>query len=237
MAYQFLKFAATGNQAVGGVLQTNKEALKWIDDVTRGDAPFFCFVNYMEAHPPLLEGILRVPLVVRYPKVFPAGMRVAEPVQTVDILPTLLDILGLHEPRFEAQFQGRLLPPLESSGRAMPVIAEEMRPLLELRFVKALRPNFDVAQRYDRVHRALISGWAKYIWSSDGNHELYDLFSDPQENRNIYTSRRREAMRLEERLRAWLSTFTPYDTASAGYTFQPPDRQTREQLKSLGYIQ
>lgn len=53
MVVNFLQFATTGNAAVGGVVRTNEAVLSWIDEATRDGRPFFCFVNYMEAHPPL----------------------------------------------------------------------------------------------------------------------------------------------------------------------------------------
>ena len=100
-----------------------------------------------------------------------------------------------------------------------------------------MRPNFDVAKEYDRTHRAVIVKVMKYIWSSDERHEFYDLLHDPGETRDLYSERADLSKPLDERLHAWLSSFTPYDTGAAGYSFRPPDRQTQERLKSLGYIQ
>lgn len=47
----------------------------------------------------LYDEVIHVPLVVRYPKSFPAGMRVAAQTRSVDLAPTLLDLCGLGELR------------------------------------------------------------------------------------------------------------------------------------------
>lgn len=112
-----------------------------------------------------------------------------------------------------------------------------MRPLLELGYIKLMQPAFDVKKEYDKVHRAVLVGSMKYIWSSDERHELYDLGEDPDETRNLYRERPGLAAFLDQRLGAWISSFTPYAIQGEGFSFRPPDRQTREQLKSLGYIQ
>lgn len=43
----------------------------------------------------LYDEVIHVPLVVRYPKRFPAGVRVAAQTRAVDVAPTLLDVCGL----------------------------------------------------------------------------------------------------------------------------------------------
>ncbi|HZE88688.1 MAG TPA: sulfatase, partial [Verrucomicrobiae bacterium] len=46
----------------------------------------------------LYEELLRVPLVIRYAKGFPAGMRVATPVSLIDLVPTLAAVTGVPWP-------------------------------------------------------------------------------------------------------------------------------------------
>lgn len=46
-------------------------------------------------HNALYEEVLRVPLVVHFPGVVPAGTTITEPVQTMDVTPTLLDWLNI----------------------------------------------------------------------------------------------------------------------------------------------
>jgi arylsulfatase A-like enzyme len=57
----------------------------------------------------LYDEVIRVPLAMRLPGLVPAGRRVAEPVSLVDVLPTILDALGLPAP---AGIDGRSLLPL-----------------------------------------------------------------------------------------------------------------------------
>ena len=44
------------------------------------------------------EPLLKVPLVVRYPSVVPAGQRVTEPVQTIDLFATIAEVAGVEPP-------------------------------------------------------------------------------------------------------------------------------------------
>ncbi len=56
----------------------------------------------------LYEEVLRVPLFIRYPGTIPAGMVVDTPVFTADLMPTILDLVGLPVP---GNLDGRSLRP------------------------------------------------------------------------------------------------------------------------------
>ena len=181
------------------------------------------------------EGVLRVPLLVRFPKGLPAGLRVAEPVQTVDIFPTILRLVGIEEGEVATNLQGRILPPLGSAVADRPIFVEYMRPLLTLELMKKFRPEFN-GEVYDKIYRVIIKEGMKYVWSSDGGKGLYDLAADPEEKVSI-TDQSGQAALLDEELHNWHSSFTHYNWEKDAGTFRPPDRQTYEQLKSLGYMQ
>ena len=61
----------------------------------------------------LHDTLIHVPLIVRYPAVFPPGQRVTKQVQLTDLFPTVLDVLGLGalEVRQELQGVSLLAPP------------------------------------------------------------------------------------------------------------------------------
>lgn len=72
----------------------------------------------------LYEEMLRVPLLIHAPGMFPEGRRVRTPVQTIDIYPTLLEVLGIEEP---PGLRGTSLVPLirgTAEPEPRPVFAE-----------------------------------------------------------------------------------------------------------------
>ena len=64
----------------------------------------------------LHEEVLHVPLIVRAPKLVPAGLRIDTPVSLVDIVPTVLALIGIPPP---TEIQGMSLVPLVH-GKAFP---------------------------------------------------------------------------------------------------------------------
>jgi choline-sulfatase len=163
------------------------------------------------------ETTLHVPLIVRGPGVKP-GHRLQVVARTVDVLPTVLELLGLAEaiPRVSgrslaAAFRGESL-------RDEPTYAESLVPLIHYGWSDL---------------RTLRLGRWKYILAP--RPELYDVQSDPGELRNLVsveTARARELRAgLEARLRDEQAAAqgTPAPAATL-----PPD--LLEKLGSLGYV-
>lgn len=164
----------------------------------------------------LYESTLRIPLLMALPGVLPAGRRVAAPVRSIDVLPTVLDLLRVP---IIGDVQGESLRPLYE-GRAAPqrVVLSE---------TKAPRENYawsDLA--------AIREGSLKFIRAP--RPELYDLSADPGETGNLYATRSDDASRLADDLRGRLAVVTR--RAPDGGGPQEPDAETRERLASLGYI-
>src|SRR5262249_54954125 len=74
--------------------------------------------------PSLYQEAVGVPLIVRYPPAIPAGARVAAPVSTLGVLPTILDLAGI-EPLPSAQV-GSLVPLATGAAQtqAGPILSE-----------------------------------------------------------------------------------------------------------------
>ena len=179
----------------------------------------------------LYDTLLRVPLVIRYPTVFPAGARISEQVQPLDLLPTLLELLEAEQPEIHGQLEGQNLLPraLERTARAF-TVAEYLAPQLDCfrrRGLEVSRPEFC------RKLRAIREGRLKFIHASDGQHELYDLASDPDEGRNLITLRPDDASQLEAKLNRWLATVRTHSTPE---TICEVDPEVVARLKGLGYI-
>ncbi|MBX6342800.1 MAG: sulfatase, partial [Thermomicrobiaceae bacterium] len=141
----------------------------------------------------LYDTLLRVPLIVRYPGAFPRGERVRRQVQGVDLAPTLYALLGLADRWLDQPGGGRSL--LEPRDEDL-AIAEQYRPNLAV--LTERYPTFDPAPHDRRLRAVRTTAW-KFIWASDGRHELYDLVSDPGETRNVVDERPDVAASLARR--------------------------------------
>ena len=124
----------------------------------------------------MYEESIRVPLVIRYPKLVPSPMTVPQIVTSVDIAPTLLNIVGAQIP---ASMQGRSILPLLLPDRK----ANWNHPLFYQYFY-----DKNTAPCYPTMLGIRTEKW-KYIFYPDVsegiNEELYDLTEDPHEHTNL----------------------------------------------------
>jgi arylsulfatase A-like enzyme/Tfp pilus assembly protein PilF len=162
----------------------------------------------------LYDTTLKVPLVFHCPGVVPKGGVIEEQVRTVDIMPTILDILGIKIP---AGVQGESLIPLieERRSEGFDSYAETYFPLLSNGWspLKAVR-----TERY------------KYIQAPQP--ELYDVLDDPQELRNIVREKAGIAKEMGERLEELERMFSSAEASpKRALSFEE-----REKLRALGYI-
>ena len=157
----------------------------------------------------LFQPELQIPLIVKRPGTDPRRGRSEEPVQQLDVLPLICEGLGLPlPPGIQGQAPGSITHP----------IVAETYPL------EALTPHGH--------WRALIEGTTKFAWNSNGRHLLFDLAEDPGEERNLVAEDPQRARRLNARLHEYLDGLPGPAPATEGEL----DRETREALKSLGYV-
>jgi arylsulfatase A-like enzyme len=141
----------------------------------------------------LFEGGLRVPLIVRWPGVVPAGSVCTTPVISMDHYPTLLDAVGLAEDPSVPLDGESLMPLLRAKGE------------LERDAIFFHYPNF-AWHGENRLGGAVREGRFKLIERyADGSLELYDLEADLGEERDLSGERPELAARLRADLRGWLS--------------------------------
>ncbi|MBI2835106.1 MAG: sulfatase, partial [Acidobacteria bacterium] len=127
---------------------------------------------------------VHVPLIIKYTNQRGADV-VERPVSTADLYPTILQLAGVKLP---AAVQATSLFD-RGAPDAGPIISESFpRP----EYV-ALHP------RFRRIDRAIFEGPFKYIVSTDGRRELYNLDEDPDERRNLLTRDAATAKTLQRR--------------------------------------
>jgi arylsulfatase A-like enzyme len=184
----------------------------------------------------LYNTVTRVPLIIRYPKRFKAGSVVSTPVQTVDIFPTLVDIIHPGGQRALTEIQGRsLLGLLEKDAHPF-LISEYFLPGFWIRGWKKALPEIDpsLIEAFNRRIKSIERGDYKYIWYSDGRKELFNIKQDPYEEKNLIDSKPQIAAALDAELQEWLRSFKHRDS---GEMKEPVmDEETRENLQALGYL-
>jgi len=164
------------------------------------------------------EATLRVPLLARGPGV-PPGTRVRTTFRSVDLLPTLLDVLGVPPPA-GARFSGRSLAgPLRGGPEpaSEPTYAESLTPLLHYGWSDL---------------RTLREGRWKYIQAP--RPELYDLRDDPGERRNLVATEPARAEALHAGLARRLEAERSAPSPAPGAAGVPPE--LLEKLGALGYV-
>ena len=128
---------------------------------------------------------LHVPMIVKLPRGEAPPRTVAAPVATIDLAPTLLELLRLRDP-ISRQFQGTSLASLvvgKGAPAARPVYSESYYP----------RDSFGWAPL-----RTLATRRLRYIEAPRA--EIYDLTADAEETRNLYDQRRADAAALRAQL-------------------------------------
>jgi arylsulfatase A-like enzyme len=180
----------------------------------------------------LYEPVVHVPLILRYPPVAPAGLRVESLVQTTDLFATLLELAGGSPAKRTLQGES-LLPPASRRPYRPFVVAEYEgnRPIPLTRLQQATgRPL--PAERFTRRLSMIRMGPYKYICGSDGSEELFHLGADPGEEVNRIERERQQANQLALALRKFLKNLPAGTGASDPEELAPA---VREELRSLGY--
>lgn len=158
-------------------------------------------------HGPLLyREVLQIPLMLKLPGGERGGTRVAAPAQLIDVMPTLLGVLGLEA---SVELPGSSLLDLEKTGSRQ-LYAETYFPRLHFGWSELT---------------SLIEFPHHFIFGPDP--ELYDLAVDPGSTKNLVREQRRVTAELDRALEAIdLKYASPSQV----------DPETRRKLAALGYV-
>jgi len=173
--------------------------------------------NIIEHSFALYQDEIHVPLIIHYPN-NKEGHIIDDVVSLVDIMPTILELLGDETPE---ELQGNSLLNMRA-GNLRTVISESFTGANEKKkYAHRFQPEW-----------AIFSGSSKFIKSADGRREFYDLSSDPSETRNLFKTDHHESEKLEKELNEWLKTVKNESGSPVDY-----DRKNIERLKTLGYVE
>lgn len=173
-------------------------------------------------HGYLWDSCIRVPLILRYPPGVPKGTVRTRTVQSIDIAPTALSLLG-EPPLGNAQgsdLTGLLGADFDAEAGAGEGIAYTLGGITE-------------GEGYSLTE----SRW-KLAWLDDEHIELYDLLNDPGETTNLIEAEPELADDLKRRLLLWIKESGTAAVVPRSETVDPQrlDSEIQERLRTLGYI-
>ncbi len=135
------------------------------------------------------EPSIRVPMLVRYPRLIRAGSTANQMVLNLDIAPTFLELAGLKVPE---RMQGRSLLPLLKSERPSSWREDWLYEYYEFPRPHNVRRHRGVrTDRYKLIH----------YYEQPEEFELYDLEADPGEIHNLYGDARHASLTADLRQR------------------------------------
>lgn len=177
------------------------------------------------------DSVARVPLLLRLPRGAGGGRVEDWRVSSVDLMPTMLELLGLPVPaRVEGEsYAGALLGREAWIGRSRA-------------YAQATKPH-DARHEAGRVWRN--ADKCRAVWEQRWKlqhcplvprSELYDLSRDPGEQRNLLgkgaeATARQTARRLSRELTAWSESARPLKTIAES------SPEVIQQLRALGYVE
>jgi tetratricopeptide (TPR) repeat protein len=162
----------------------------------------------------LYRETIQVPLIIKLPGSTGAGRRVADPVQHIDLVPTILEMVRRSEGPSVRGSGRSLLPVMTGAGTLEPANI----------YSESLSPRYHF-------------GWSELYALSDDRYrlirapkdELYDLAQDPQERTSILAQRAQVASAMRSALDGMI--------ANAGLTAPSAvSDEDREKLAALGYV-
>lgn len=195
------------------------------------------------------DDLVRVPLIIRYPPLYPEAQRISMPISTRRVFHTVLEAAGIdavydmREERPEAPIDvqkfslTRALDGLDPDGGK--VFSEAYAPETLLTLMEHNDPEAIEMYRCRLLRRAAYQGDYKLITVDDKPDELFDVIRDPGELDNLTDSNSEVVRALGEALvdfRVQAEARHPGSQESSRLGVEQ-DKQLAERLRRLGYLE
>ena len=185
---------------------------------------------------------IRVPLLIAGPGLPDGGIRRPGPVALIDLLPTLLDLLGVDQVTATTEPDGVSVAEHLRIGTPLGPTRElyaEARAAIKWTYDGAdsdwLRPNYALLSWPNKLIRRLTPSGIRY--------ELYDLLTDPAERSDLFANAGEKSARLVAMIEAHAAQCASEQAAlrsvyaAGGAGLVSPDKVRDEKLRTLGYIE
>ena len=146
----------------------------------------------------LYDENIKIPLIIRYPRIIPQGKIIETQVSQIDIMPTVFELLGLQVP---GQTEGHSL---------IPLIKDEKIDFKEESYAMTQPCGWQVIEGDERMIYCIRTSEWKLIYYEDPNnkesnyYELYNLKDDTEEKENLIHQEPKIAKELKEKLEHWI---------------------------------
>jgi len=198
------------------------------------------FEHAMCSHQQPYEETARVPLVMHGPGI-PQGLRIPDLTELVDLMPTLLSLLGLPIPE---HVQGRDLTPL-LRGEPLSPAAVHVDGILggvphQWRYTPSGLIREVNGRRWSYVNTVEVSEAAgQRVYETRDPGELYLLEADPDQQHNVISEHPVLASEMRAQLLAWYGENEARASAlgEAEVDAEMLSRREYDRLKALGYVQ
>jgi arylsulfatase A-like enzyme len=181
-----------------------------------------------------------VPLIMRRTGALPENVKIRETVESVDLMPTILELTGLHGSK---NIQGKsfvtLLHAANSKGTAEATPSSWNRPAFSIK--AATHDNASPPPLLTESFSVVSGNW-KLIHNTvpdEGvsEYELFDFYADPLNKKNVAAQNPEIVKRLSKLIEDWRvnaakGKLKPDSEAAKGLS-----QEELERLRSLGYIQ
>ena len=168
----------------------------------------------------LFAATLNIPLVIRFPDLG-HGSNIEDPVQQIDLMPTILDYLGIET---DVRMEGRSLVPLVEAASSLRSKVNPPEPVFSYLHLDGLPQRSVVTGDWKLIQR--LDG-ERVIWSG-----LFNRREDPGEAHNRIFDHPIRARHLELLLVARMAEGSQLESSEAVI-----DERTERALKALGYLQ
>lgn len=175
----------------------------------------------------------QVPMILWGPGFVPAGTRISGPVQTIDLMPTLLELSGLAIPE---QVQGRSLAPAITGEQAL-----RPQPAFTEVYAEEIRDFGDPAGEFN-WWSVTTGDWKLVVKRPVGSDEdlpgeLYDRSEDPLDKVDVAADHPEVVTELTRQLNQWRQAAQQAQLASDEELTGTLSEAEAEELRALGYLQ
>ncbi len=182
----------------------------------------------------LYSELIHTALLFWNPRLLPVPRRISQPVQLIDIMPTVLELAGVKPPD---GLQGQSLAPLlkgQTFTRTAPVMASKLA-------LPKAKPGGGVPENLTDTFARIEPGW-KMIYRAQASRarlkevELYDRRADGGDRNDLAAQRQDLANKFKPQIIEWVDVQKQVRKQLGPGGTSKMDTQTLERLRSLGYV-
>jgi arylsulfatase A-like enzyme len=182
----------------------------------------------------LYSELIHAVLLMWNPPRIPTPRRVAEPVQLIDVMPTILDLAGAPAP---STMQGQSLVPLlrgEPFVRKQPIYSSKLA-------LPRAKPGTPVKENLTDTFARIDAGWKviyrqKFERAGLREIEMYRRKTDPGDQQDVASAESQTAAARKAEILAWIQQQQQIRQQLGPGGQSKIDRQNLERLRSLGYL-